>query len=69
MDTVDCPSQGRASEGCPDEPAGQYDGCRELISIEDDQKLSDQENLSSDGDKSNEKEGKGEPHLHGSYLR
>ena len=63
------PPQGCAAEGSPNEPARQYDGGGQLISVKDDQKFPDEEDLSHDGYKSDEKEGKGDPPFHGCYLK
>lgn len=67
--TVGYPPQGCAAEGSPNEPACQYDGSGQLISVEDDQKFPDEDDLSHDGHESDEEEGKGDPPFHRCYLR
>jgi hypothetical protein len=65
---VGYPPQSRAAKRSPNEPTGQYDGCGQLISIEDDQKFPDEKNLSYDGHKSDETKGKGESSFHSDDL-
>jgi len=54
---VGYPPQGCTAEGSPNEPARQYDGSGQLISVEDDQKFPDEDDLSHDGHESDEQEG------------
>ena len=61
------PSQRCAPKGSPDEPAGQYDGRGQLISVEDDQEFPDEDDLPNDGHKSDEEEGKGDAPFHSPY--
>lgn len=66
---VGYPPQGRAAEGSPNEPAPQYDGSGQLISVKDDEKFPYEDDLPHNGHESDEEEGKGDPSSHKCYLR